>query len=319
MLVASVAMLCFFTCIRADNTTILNSEYPWLSFPSTPKLPLPVYNEYLRINNMLIWYSVYGSANKPAVLFLHGGFANSNYWGLQVEKLRSMYRCILMDSRGHGRSLMPSDNITYDLMTSDVIALLDHLQIERTSLVGWSDGAIIGLNLAINYPSRLNSLFAFGANYNSQGLKDISTSAVFMAYLSRTQTEYQAMNPDPNYGTFYVRLTTMWSTLPNWSGEDFAKISKSLPVWIVDGDHEEAVYRNQTDQMAIWIQHAGELILPRSSHFSFIQTPEIFTSSLIQFLKEANQQSHGIGLTYSSTTIMLVSFILHFSLNKYFS
>ncbi|CAF3557920.1 unnamed protein product [Rotaria sp. Silwood1] len=186
------------------NSTVLNSIYPWLRLPPTPKLPLPHAGQYALVNGIRIWYTIYGPADGIPILFLHGGFANSDYWGLQVKQLQSTYKCILMDSRGQGRSPSSATNITYDLMTSDVIGLLDYLDITRIHLVGWSDGAIIGLNMAMKYPRRLISLFAFAANYDSSGAKDILASPVFPAYLTRSKSEYEQMSPVNNYQDLYV-------------------------------------------------------------------------------------------------------------------
>ncbi|CAF4680871.1 unnamed protein product [Rotaria sp. Silwood1] len=286
MLSAFIALMCFLPYITAQNSTILYSKSRWLQLPPTPKLPLQLIGQYAKINDIGIWYTIYGSNNATSLLFLHGGFANSNYWGLQVEELKSFYRCILMDSRGQGRSFTTSTDITYDLMTSDVIALLDYLNIERVHLVGWSDGAIIGLNLAMNHPNRLISLFAFGANYGPTGVKDVSTSPVFMTYLERTKTEYEAMNPVNNYSNLYNNLTSMWAKFPNWTQQDFTRIDKKLSIWIVDGDHEEAIFRNQPDDMTSWIPQASQLILPGTSHFAFIQDPITFTMFVKRFLTE---------------------------------
>ncbi|CAF3876054.1 unnamed protein product [Rotaria sp. Silwood2] len=278
-----IMLIYFLPYITTQNSTVLYSKYRWLQLPATPKLsPYPI-GQYAEINNILIWYTIYGSDNAIPLLFLHGGFANSDYWGLQVGELKSLYRCILMDSRGQGRSFTSSTNITYDLMTSDVIALLDYLNIERVHVVGWSDGGIIGLNLAMNYQNRLISLFAFGASYVPTGAKDIFTSPVFMAYIERTKVEYEAMNPVNDYSSLYNNLTSMWAILPNWTQQDFERIDKNLPIWIVDGDHEEAIFRSQPDDMTSWIPQAGELILPGTGHFAFIQDPVVFTAFVKHF------------------------------------
>ncbi|CAM4802989.1 unnamed protein product [Rotaria magnacalcarata] len=270
-----------------NSSTIVNSVYPWLILPSTPELPQPQTGKYASINNIQIWYNIYGPSCGVTILFLHGGFGNSDYWGFQVQALKSSYQCIVMDSRGQGRSTSSSSDITYDLMTADVIGLLDYLGITQAYVVGWSDGAIIGLNLAMNYSNRLIALFAFAANYNTSGAKDISLSSVFTAYLARSQIEYEQLNPINDYQSLYNNLTTMWSTLPNWNQTDFAKIPSSIYVWIVDGDHEEAIYRDQPDTMTLWIPQSGELILPRTSHFAFLQDPDTFIAALERFMTQA--------------------------------
>jgi pimeloyl-ACP methyl ester carboxylesterase len=63
-----------------------------------------------------------------------------------------------MDSRGHGRSTRDARPYRYDLMADDVVALLDTLHIAKADVVGWSDGAILGLDLAIRYPDRVGTL-----------------------------------------------------------------------------------------------------------------------------------------------------------------
>ena len=284
MRLASIVLLCAVVCLADDSSKTTDTVYPWLRLPPTPRLSLLPIGRYARIRDIRVWFNIYGLLNTVPVLFLHGGFANSDYWGLQVQDLQKSYRCIVMDSRGQGRSTSSSASITYDQMTSDVVALLDYLDIKRVHVVGWSDGAIIGLNLAMKYPTRLISLFAFAANYVPSGVKDISASPAFMEYLTRTETEYKMINPSNNYPDLYNNLTTMWATQPNWSQNNFAQIRRDLPVWIVDADHEEAIYREQPDTMTSWIPQAGELILPRTSHFAFLQDAKSFTSNLKTFL-----------------------------------
>lgn len=70
----------------------------------------------LQVDDVFIWCTIYGSNDSTLLLFIHGGFGQSAYWGLQVATLKSSYRCILMDSRGEGRSTLSSTGLTYDLM-----------------------------------------------------------------------------------------------------------------------------------------------------------------------------------------------------------
>jgi pimeloyl-ACP methyl ester carboxylesterase len=129
---------------------------------------------------------------------LHGGLANSNYWGLQVPALAEKYRVIVMDSRGHGRSSRDDKPYGYELMASDVLALMDFLEISKAAVVGWSDGAILGLDIAIRHPERLTKLFAFAANSDPSGVKDIAQSPVFSAFIARAEREYQLLSPTPD-------------------------------------------------------------------------------------------------------------------------
>jgi pimeloyl-ACP methyl ester carboxylesterase len=85
------------------------------------------------------------SKGKDPVILLHGGFVSSDVWGFELPLLMKTHQVIVVDSRGHGRSSMSSQPFSYELMTSDVIKLIDHLHIKKASIIGWSDGGIIGM------------------------------------------------------------------------------------------------------------------------------------------------------------------------------
>jgi len=257
------------------------AEHPWLRLPPTPELPKPVRGGTAPVNGIRLWYAVFGRG-EPVIL-VHGGLANSDYWGLQVRALAPHYQVVVLDSRGHGRSTRTDAPITYDLMSSDVLALMDHLHIPKAALVGWSDGAIIGLDIAIHHPERLTKLFAFAANSDPSGVKDVSASPVFTAFTERASREYEKLSPTPRqFKAFLANITNMWATQPHFSADQLRGIK--VPTWIVDGDHDEAIERENTDHMAALIPGAGELILPEVSHFAFLQDPIQFNQSLLHFL-----------------------------------
>lgn len=267
--------------------TPIHAAYLWTTLPPTPQLPQPSTGQYVNVNHANLWFNSYGRQSGIPILFLHGGLANSDYWGLQVDALKASYRCIVVDSRGQGRSTLSTDPVTYDLMMSDIIKFLDLLEVAKVHVVGWNDGATIGLNLAMNHPERVISVYAFAANYRASGLKDMAESPVFADFFNRSQAEYAKLNPVNDYVSLYNNLTTMWVSLPNWDDTDFAKIPSNVYVWIAAGDHEDTIIRDQVNQMASWIPHSGQLILPRTNQFAFLQDPDMFTASLKQFLSLA--------------------------------
>jgi len=257
------------------------AENPWMILPPTPTLPPADQSGYAPINNVKIWYAEFGSG--APVVFLHGGLGNSNYWGNQVRALSGKYRVIVMDSRGHGRSTRDDRPFGYDLMASDVIGLLDYLKIQKAAIVGWSDGAILGLDIAINHPERLTKLFAFAANSDPSGVADIGQSPVFNAYIARAQGEYEKLSATPTqYQAFVDQISKMWETQPNFTKEQLNAIH--VPTWIVDADHDEAIKRENTEFMAAQIPGAGLLLQPRVSHFSFLQDSDQFTADVLHFL-----------------------------------
>jgi pimeloyl-ACP methyl ester carboxylesterase len=257
------------------------AEYPWMRLPPTPTLPKAERSGLAPINGIRIWYATFGHG-EPVIL-LHGGLANANYWGLQVRALEPRYEVIVMDSRGHGRSSRDAAPFGYDLMASDVIGLMDYLHLRRAAIVGWSDGAIVGLDLAIHHPERLTRLFAFAANSDPSGVKDVNKSPVFTAFIARASREYGELSPTPTqYQAFLAQIEKMWASQPHFSAAQLRGIK--TPTWIVDADHDEAIKRVNTDYMAATIPGAGELILPDVSHFAFIQDPVMFNAALLHFL-----------------------------------
>ena len=256
---------------------------PWLTLPSTPTLPKADASGYAPVNGIKIWYAEFG-AGEP-VLLVHGGLANSNYWGNQVRALvAAHYRVIVMDSRGHGRSSRNAQPFGYDLMASDVVGLLDYLKIPKVALVGWSDGAIIGIDIAMHHPERLSRLYAFAANIDPSGVSDSSKSPVVAQYIARAGREYAQLSPTPgDYNAFLAQITAMWNSQPHWTKADFAKIS--VKTWIVDADHDEMINHDQPRIMADWTPDAGLLIEPEVSHFGFLQNPGQFNADILRFLK----------------------------------
>jgi pimeloyl-ACP methyl ester carboxylesterase len=173
-------------------------------------------------------------------------------------------------------------------MASDVLGLLDYLHIQKTAIVGWSDGAILGLDIAIHHPERLTKLFAFAANSDPGGVRgDVGKSPVFTVVVARADREYVALSATPHdFKAFYAQITHMWDSEPHFTDAQLGGIR--VPVWIVDGDHEEAIKRENTLYMADRIPGACLLIQPGVSHFSFLQDPEQFTRDVEHFLVRAD-------------------------------
>jgi pimeloyl-ACP methyl ester carboxylesterase len=253
----------------------------WLTLPATPSLPHALRSGFAPVDGIKIWYAVYGHG-RPVIL-LHGGLANANYWGNQVPVLDVHYEVVVMDSRGHGRSTRDRRPFGYDLMASDVLGLMDYLHLRQAAVVGWSDGAIIGLDLAMHHPDRVAKLFAFAANSDPSGVADISASPVMNAFIARAGEEYRRLSATPTqYQIFVAQITRMWASQPHWTAADLETIQ--VPTWIVDADHDEAIKRANTEFMAAHIPGAGLLIEPEVSHFSFLQDPEQFNGDVLHFL-----------------------------------
>jgi pimeloyl-ACP methyl ester carboxylesterase len=254
----------------------------WLTLPPTPRLPSATRSGYASVNGTSIFYAQFGQG--APVLLLHGGLANSNYWGFQVEELAKIYAVTVMDTRGHGRSPVMSRSFGYRQFAEDVAALLDQLGIDRAAIIGWSDGAITGLELAMAKPERVSKLFAFGANKTVDGLKPAgSRSRTFATFVERCKAEYPHLSPHPErWPQLTEGLRAMWRSEPSFSKQRLATIK--APTAIADGEYDEIIKREQTEQMSRDVPGAKLVLQSGASHFAMLQSPADFNRIVIEFL-----------------------------------
>jgi pimeloyl-ACP methyl ester carboxylesterase len=267
---------------RSEAKKQAHAAKPWLQLPPTPRLPPASRSDTVAVNGTRIWFAQFGAG--PPVLFLHGGLGSSNYWGHQVQALAENFTVIVMDTRGHGRSPVTSDKFGFAVFADDVAALLDFLGIPSASIVGWSDGAITGLQLAMTRPKLVSGLFAFGANSTTGGLKPGgSRSRVFASYAARCKSEYAQLSPEPERWRQLLKgLGAMWRREPNFTRAALATIT--APTTIADGEQDEIIRREDTELMARAIPGAKLVILPGVSHFAMLQKPAEFNKALVEFL-----------------------------------
>jgi pimeloyl-ACP methyl ester carboxylesterase len=256
----------------------------WNMLPSLPPMPSPAQSGFAPVNGIKMYYAVFGEGDP--ILLIHGGLANSDYWANEVAALSKTHKVIVADSRGHGRSSRTNAPMGYDLMASDYLALLDYLQIEKTAIVGWSDGGIIGLDIAMTHPERVTKLFANAANVTTDGVQaNMAKAPAFAAFIRRSADEHRRLAPSPReIKAFLASIRRMWATQPNWTKAQLEKIR--VPTAVVLGDHDEAVSRAHTESMARTIPGAKLIILKDVGHFALLQDPDAYTKAILDFLSD---------------------------------
>jgi pimeloyl-ACP methyl ester carboxylesterase len=259
----------------------------WETLP--PAAPLPPFDLEGRVTHQgaRIWFAAIG-AGRPVIL-LHGGDASSDYWGDQVPALlASGRRVILIDSRGHGRSTLGARPLGYALMESDVIAVMDQLAVGKADVVGWSDGAIIGLVMAMKHAERVGRVFAFGANMDLHGFNPTGAlSPILPRVRTALAANYARLSPTPHgFGKLAHDVLAMQMREPNYAPADLAAI-RGPAIAIADGAHEEFILRQHTEYLARAIPGATLVILADGSHFAPLQTPDAFNAAMIGFLDGA--------------------------------
>jgi len=255
-------------------------------FSLAQELPPAVESGMAPVNDIEMYYATYGDPNNPPLILLHGGLGNADYFVNQIPAFSEDYYVITPDSRGHGRSTMSDQQIGYALMASDVLALLDYLNIDAVNLVGWSDGGIIGLDIAINHPERLIKLVAYGANYIPSGVNPaVETNARFGEYVEMAASDYLKLSPTPdNFDAFVANISNMWATEPNYTEEQMRSIT--VPTLILDGIEEEAIFPSHDLEMATLIPNSDLFLMGGVGHFAMWEKTEQFNHIILDYLAQ---------------------------------
>jgi len=258
------------------------AEERWETLPEPAAMPAATETGYAKVNGIEMYYATYGAGDP--VLLIHGGLGHADIWASQVAELSKTHKVIVADSRGHGRSTRDAQPFGYSLMASDYLALLDYLKVDKTALVGWSDGGIIGIDIALTHPERLTKLYAQAANVTTDGVDPgVETNKTFGACIERSGKDYARMSKTPGeYDAFLEQISQMWASQPNWTKEQLATIT--TPIAVVSGDHDEAIKREHAEYMASVIPGATLIILPNASHFAMLQAPDEYTKSVTDFI-----------------------------------
>ncbi|MBV9046234.1 MAG: alpha/beta fold hydrolase [Alphaproteobacteria bacterium] len=233
------------------------------------------------VNGISLYTETYGGG--PPVLVLHGAGAFLETMHYFIEGLATDHTVIAVDSRGQGRSTDAAAPITYAAMGADMIALLDALKIKQIDVVGWSDGGIIGLDMAMKHPGRVRRLVAIGANYDVKGLDPkVFATGFFDQEAQDVKPFYDAVAPDPKHFSVLIKkIEHMVTTEPHYTLSDLHRIrAKTL---IIAGEHD-LILKPHTDALAHAIPGAQELIVPGATHAGPLEMPDTYNAIMRKFL-----------------------------------
>src|SRR3977135_505271 len=146
--------------------------------------------KYYPIRGFKMYCEVYGQGQP--LLIIHGNGGSINNFVYQIPYFSKKYKVILADSRAQGNSADPGDSLSYEMMADDYAALLDAMKIDSAYVIGWSDGGINALLLAIRHPEKVKKLASTGANLVPD------TSAVPQQIWDMVVPAYQAMKSKVN-------------------------------------------------------------------------------------------------------------------------
>jgi pimeloyl-ACP methyl ester carboxylesterase len=237
----------------------------------------PAVGKFYDINGFKMYTEVYGSG--PALLMIHGNNGDMSAFAHNIPYFAAHYKVILADSRSQGRSLDPDHPLNFEMMADDFAALLDAMHIDSAYVIGWSDGGINALLLAIRHPAKVKKLVATGANLWSSpdafapGLWD--QQALYAASLQKPPTTAKEQNDRKLF-------------LLDWQ-EPHITLAQlhtiQAPSLIMAGDHD-AISLSHTLLIYQNIPHANLWIVPNSGHPTLIEHADEFNHKVDAFFTQ---------------------------------
>ncbi|HVB04426.1 MAG TPA: alpha/beta hydrolase [Chitinophagaceae bacterium] len=246
------------------------------------KSPIPYGNyppagHYLLTRGFRMYYETYGSG-RP-LLLLHGNGGSIADMAGQIPRFSRSYQVIAVDSRAQGKSIDPGDSISYSMMADDLNALLDTLHLDSCDVIGWSDGGIDGLLLAIRHPDKVKKLAETGAN-----LTPDTTALVTAAFQDIIKVvKWAKAKPQTPFIRNLIKLQELMLKHPHITPAELHSVH--CPTLVIGGDHDLIrpahtllIYEN--------IPKAYLWILPDSGHDTLIRYRRLFNQIVGNFFKK---------------------------------
>lgn len=252
-------------------------------------------------------YRTEGRADSHPVVLLHAIATNSNLWSAQIPVWAGAFRLICIDLPGHGDSPDVDSELDLNGYAACVCEVLDHLRIERASLVGLSFGGMVAQAFALQYPERVRSLvLAHSSARTVEAVRGIWNGR--MARFEKDGMESQVI---PTLERWFTRsfaesspLTLSWlseqilrtthkgyvSAIKAIQGLDYLDKIKAIkaPTLVVAGEEDSAVPPGAAAKMAEQMSNARMLVLAGAAHLGNLERPVEFTEEVGAFLRDAS-------------------------------
>jgi pimeloyl-ACP methyl ester carboxylesterase len=245
---------------------------------------------YVEVAGLQTWHEVSGTG-EPLVL-LHGAFAGVSSWFAQTPVLvNAGFRVHVPERRGHAHTPDVDGPLTYSVMADDTIDYLETVVREPAHLVGWSDGAVVGLLTALRRPELVDRLVLIGQYYNSLGKVSGGMLDQLLAAGDRAMTflraEYDTVSPDgaEHFPVVYAKLLHLVNTEPELELESLAAVR--APTLVLQGDRDEVTVEHSLAVVAA-LPDARLAVLP-GTHALPIESPAVVNELLVSFLRGGPQ------------------------------
>jgi pimeloyl-ACP methyl ester carboxylesterase len=243
--------------------------------------------EYVDIGGVNTWYDEEGSG-EPLVL-LHGGLCTNETWAAQTPVFAERFRVVAPERRGHGHTADAPGPLTYAAMATDTVGFLERVIGGPAHLVGWSDGGIVGLMVAIARPDLVRKLVVIGSNYDTTGVvpgvEDMFASmAPDGEDMAMFRGLYEMHSPDgpEHWPVVFAKFVEMMQREPNIPVGELARIS--APTLVVVGD-DDMVSMEHTVALFRAIPNSELAVVPGASHGVPMEKSELLNRIVLDFLE----------------------------------
>jgi len=228
-------------------------------------------------DGVTLYYEVYGTGEP--LLMVHGNGGSISDLRKQIAYFRKRYMVIAMDSRDHGRSGDSAEALTYEKMTDDQAALLDHLKVGPVNVLGWSDGGIEALLLGIRHPARVKKLVAMAANLNPT---EDAFSPDILALIKTMMADIPAAARDTPEGRRSLKVTGMMLVEPHIDVKALEAIT--APTLVLAADHD-VIRDEHTIDIYHHVPNSQLAIFPNATHMVPYDDPATFNATVERFLR----------------------------------
>jgi pimeloyl-ACP methyl ester carboxylesterase len=258
-----------------------------MSDPGSPYGKNKAAGKYYDIRGIKMYCEVYGEGQP--LLIIHGNGGSINNFIYQIPFFSKKYKVIVADSRSQGNSADKGDSLTYEMMADDYAALLDVMKIDSADVIGWSDGGINGLLLAIRHPEKVRKLAVTGANLvpDTTAVPQQIWNMVIPA-LNELKKKQNKTDSEKNT----LKLFRLLAEQPHIALSDLHKIS--CPALVIGGDHD-VIKEEHTMLIYKNIPRAYLWILPGSGHSTPVVYKDDFNKVVDRFFSTPYRVIDGQG------------------------
>ena len=243
---------------------------------------------YIEIGELKTWYDEQGRGD-PLVL-LHGGMGSNATWAAQIPEFGTRFRVIAPERRGQGHTPDLEGPLSYDVMSADTIGFLDAVVDGPAYLVGWSDGGVVGLLVAMARPDLVRKLVVIGTNFDTSGLtpeamQGFTTLSADSDDLAMVREPYEAVSPDgpEHWPVMVAKFKEMVSTQPTITVEQLGRITAATLVVVGDDD---IITLDHTSTLFRAIPNSELAVVPGTSHFLAMEKPDLVNRLVVDFLEQ---------------------------------